>query len=178
MFMLTNFPGIFSLQQVAGTLAMTVPIGGSGSAKYGLLNDGNQTIKVALRADGDTASYLSFPETIELPPGKIIYVEVTAIVTDDYDESLGGELAGYIYALQEGKPGQVKLNIQMRKAVKITIPGLPVASSTTTTPEQTLEQPVLETGYAVKAPIQNALPITFFVLMLIAIGIYMMKNRR
>jgi len=114
----------FALQQVAGALVIPVPIGGSNSARYGLMNDGNETITVSLRAEGDVAKYLSFPATVDLPSKKVIYTNVTATMPADYDVSLGRNITGYLYALQEGKSsGQVQINVQMMKSVTIVVSG-------------------------------------------------------
>lgn len=110
-----------ALEQIAGRLVISVPIGGSNSTQYGLINDENETITVSLRAEGNVAKYLSFPETVDLPVNKIIYTNITAKVPPDYNVSLGRNITGFVYALQEGKPGQVKINIQMKKSVTITI---------------------------------------------------------
>jgi len=114
----------FALQQVAGALVIPVPIGGSNSARYGLMNDGNETITVSLRAEGDVAKYLSFPATVDLPSKKVVYTNITANIPTNYDVSLGRNITGYLYALQEGKSsGQVQINVQMMKSVTIVVSG-------------------------------------------------------
>jgi hypothetical protein len=112
-----------ALQEVAGTLIIQTPIGGSNYARYGLMNDGNDTITVSLRADGNVAQYLSFPSTVDLQPGKLVYTNITASIPADYDTSLGRSITGFIYALQEGSPGQVQINVQMMKNVTIVVTG-------------------------------------------------------
>lgn len=124
-------PISYALQQIVGPLVISVPIGGSDSAQYGLINDGNETITISLRAEGDVARYLSFPETVDLVPHKIVYTNITATVPEDYDTSLGGNITGYVYALQEGKPGMVKINVQLKKTVMVIIPGVPASEKTT-----------------------------------------------
>jgi hypothetical protein len=125
-------PSTLALQQVAGALVINVPIGGSNSTKYGLINDGKETITVSLRAEGDVSKYLSFPETVTLEPNKIVYVDVEARLPNDYND--GSAISGWLYALQEGKPGQVRINVQMKKNVTILVTGQtasePVVSST------------------------------------------------
>jgi hypothetical protein len=178
------FSNVFALQQVAGTLVMTVPIGESNSAKYGLVNDGNETTTITLRAEGDAAPYLSFPETVNLPPQKLIYTDITATIPDNYDKSLGGDLRGYVYALQEGTPGQVKINIQMKKLVNIIIPGLPAVIKETTTTTVIPNNPKKEsqnsmTGLVVNPSLSLNYPIMiFFILIIIGMGIYIIKIRR
>ncbi|MCX6821902.1 MAG: hypothetical protein NTW30_03945, partial [Candidatus Aenigmarchaeota archaeon] len=123
--------GVFSLQEVAGPLVISVPIGGSNSAQWRLLNDGDQAITVSLTATGDAAKYLSFPATKDLPPGEIVYISITASVPSDYN--LGQNITGFLYALQEGQPGQVKINIQLMKSVTIMVTGQSTTSTTSTT---------------------------------------------
>jgi hypothetical protein len=181
------FSSVFALQQVAGALVINVPIGGSNSVKYGLLNDGNETIKISLRAEGDVVQYLSFLESVDLPPNKIVYTEITVTIPTDYDKSLGGNLTGYLYALQEGNPGQVKINIQMKKIVNIIIPGLPSVIKTTTTkittttitnnPKKEVQNSV--TGLVVMSSSYLNYPIMIFLILIIAgMGIYIIKIRR
>jgi hypothetical protein len=112
---------VHALQQIAGQLIIPIPIGGIGSVKYGLINDENETITVSLKAEGNIAKYLSFPETLDLQPHKILYTNITAKVPSDYNLSLGKNITGFVYALQEGKPGQVKINVQMKKSVTISV---------------------------------------------------------
>jgi len=129
---------VYALQQIAGPLVISVSIGGSGSAQYGLINDENETIIISLRAEDDVAKYLSFPTTVDLEPGKIVYTDITAKIPADYDKSLGGNITGYLYALQEGEPGTVQINVQMKKSVTISIPGL---ESNLQTVKETVENP-------------------------------------
>lgn len=178
------FSSAFALQQVAGILLINVPIGGTNSVKYGLVNDGNETIKISLRAEGDAATYLSFPKTVDLPPHKMMYTDIVATIPTDYDKSLGGNLTGYVYALQEGEPGQVKINIQMKKLVNIVIPGLPsvikektVTSIITNSLQQESFTPL--TGLFVTSSSSLNYPIMFFlILIILAMGIYIIKIRR
>lgn len=118
-----------ALQQIAGELVISVPIGGSDSVQYGLINDEEETITIRLRAEGDVADYLSFPETVDLEPNKIVYTDITANIPEG---SSPGNITGFVYALQEGEPGQVKINVQMKKSVVISVS------------EQTLEGTVVE----------------------------------
>ena len=169
---------VFALQEIAGPLVISVPIGGTGSAKYGLINDENETITVSLRAEGDVADYLSFPATVDLEPGKIVYTDITAKIPANYDKSLGGNITGYLYALQEGNPGQVKINIQMQKNITITI-GQESASQTIENSKTT------GTTHAVVSPtglfalgFNNTIIIIILVIVIIAIMLVVIKKRR
>jgi hypothetical protein len=137
----------FALQEVAGPLVIPVPVGGSNSTRWGLINDGNETITVNLSAQGDAAKYLSFPATVDLMPKKLVYTNVTANIPAGYGSSLGRNLTGYLYALQEGQPGQVQINVQMMKSVTITVTGQ------TSTEQQTAGQAV--TGQATGQNAEN-----------------------
>lgn len=128
--LITLFAGLllaqsaFALQEVAGPLVISVPIGGSNSARWGLVNDGNQTIIVSLNATGNAAQYLSFPQSVGLQPGKIYYVNVTANIPANFDTSSGRNITGTLYALQKGQSGgQVQINVQMLKSLTITVTG-------------------------------------------------------
>jgi hypothetical protein len=124
-FLLLNIPSVLALKQIAGKLIVTVNIGSSNQTQWFLFNEENETITVKLRADGVAASYLQFPKKVELPP-KIYYpITIVATIPSDYNTSFGGNLTGKLYALQEGTPGQVQINVQMRKSIEIIIPGLP-----------------------------------------------------
>ena len=167
---------VFALQEIAGPLVINVPIGGTGSAKFGLINDGNETITVSLRAEGDVADYLSFPATVDLEPGKIVYTDITTKIPADYKSS--GNISGFLYALQEGKPGQVKINIQMQKNITINVG----QQSTQQTVENTK---AVESNQAVASPtglfalgFNNSIIIIVLVIVIIAIMLVVIKKRR
>jgi hypothetical protein len=125
-----------ALQEVAGQLVISVPIGGSNSSQFGLLNDGNQTINVTLRADGSASSFLSFPTSVTLVPKKLVYTNITATIPTDYGTV--GNLTGTVYALQQGASGgQVQINVQLSKSVVISVYGKPIQSSSSQTGQST-----------------------------------------
>lgn len=130
LFLLLFVQGVFSLQEVAGPLVISVPIGGSNSAQWGLMNDGNQTITVDLSATGNAANYLSFPTTVNLQPGNIVYVSITAVIPNT---SSTGNFTGTLYALQVGNSGQVQMNVQLTKSITIMVSGQSTQQTTTTT---------------------------------------------
>jgi hypothetical protein len=112
---------VFALQEVAGPLVISTPIGGSNSARWGLINDGAQTITVSLNATGDAAKYLSFPATVDLVPHKTVYVNITANIPANYN--LVQNITGTLSALQQGASGQVQINVQLTKSVTISVTG-------------------------------------------------------
>jgi hypothetical protein len=120
-FVFSIIPSAFALKQVAGMLEIELAAGQTGVLKYGLLNDKNETSTLKLRAEGDIVPYISIPESVELQPGKLTYVELEVNIPADYDISNGNEINGSVFALQEGKPGQVQLNLQLKKGVVIKV---------------------------------------------------------
>jgi hypothetical protein len=130
-----------ALQEVAGPIIIPVAAGGSNSSRYGLINDGNETVVVSLRAEGDVAKYLSFPQNVSLEPKKLVYVNVTASLPSGYN--LGQNITGFLYALQEGQPGQVKINVQLMKS--ITIIAIPIDKNKTSSIYQQQNSPL--TGF-------------------------------
>src|SRR3990172_2232280 len=119
---LLSVSSAFALGLTAGPVRIAVDVGASNSSSFGLLNNGNETITVAIRAEGAAAEFLAFPTSVELVPKKLTYVDVTATIPADYDGSLGGNITGFMYALQEGSPGQVQINVQARKVVQVLVP--------------------------------------------------------
>jgi len=119
---LISVSSVLALGLTAGTVRILVDVGSTNSSRFGLINNGNETITVKLRAEGDAAQFLTFPTSLELVPKKLTYVDVTATIPSTYDGSLGGNITGNVFALQEGSPGQVQINVQARKAVQILVP--------------------------------------------------------
>lgn len=152
-FLLFFVQGVFSLQEVAGPLVIQTPIGGTNSTQWGLLNDGSQPITVNLSATGNAAQYLSYPATVDLSPGIIVYTTITANIPTT---SSGGNITGNLYALQQGNSGQVQINVQMIKSVTIMVTGSgsstsSTTSTTTTTTTQTTSTTSTTTFSAVTA---------------------------
>jgi hypothetical protein len=166
-----------ALQEVAGTIIISTPIGGSNSSKFGLLNDGNETITVSLRAEGDIAKYLSFPATVDLEPKKFVYTNITATIPSDYSST--GNITGYLYALQEGKAGQVKINIQLMKSVIISVYGQPkqvTSSGQASQGTSQLNQAVSPSGLVTL--ISNNYSVVILVIVLVAIAFIIYKAKR
>lgn len=116
-------PTSYALQQTVGKITMYVELGGSNSSSYGLINDKNETLVAKLRTEGNISNFVEIPKTLELPPKKFVSVYVNASIPKDYDFSKGRNITGYVYALLEGQPGQVQINIQTRKTVEIIVLG-------------------------------------------------------
>jgi len=131
-------PVVFALRQTVGKIALTVAPGGTNNSYYGLTNDLNETITVKLRTEGDAAPYIQIPSSLELPPDKFVQVDVMVSMPSDYDFSKGNSITGYIYALLEGEPGQVQINVQTRKTVEINVLG--------SKESQSLQSPISESS--------------------------------
>lgn len=105
---------VFAFGEVAGPVVFSVPIGGSNVSRWGLSND--QQINVKLSAQGDISKYISFTDSITLPSNNQIYwVNITAKIPSDYNVSQGMNITGTLYAVSEGQPGQVQINLQLKK---------------------------------------------------------------
>ncbi len=113
----------YALQQTVGKIVMDVQVGGTNSSSYGLINDKNETVVAKLRTEGGISNFVKIPETLELPPKKFVSVYVNVTIPEDYDFSEGRNITGYVYALVEGQPGQVQINVQTRKTVEIIVLG-------------------------------------------------------
>ena len=119
---LLSVSSVFALGMTAGPVRILVDVGSSNSSSYGLVNNGNETIAVNLRVEGDAAQFIQIPATLDLAPNKLTDVDVKTTIPSTYDGSLGGNITGTVYAVQEGSPGQVQINIQASKTVQILIP--------------------------------------------------------
>jgi hypothetical protein len=143
-----------ALQQVAGPLVLTVPIGESNTTTWKLFNDEDQTITVKVRVEGSVSDYISFPGTVDLPPKQFTPIVITASIPEDYDKSLGGKISGFLYVLQEGQSGQVQINVQMKKSITVFISGLPIipevetnVTTQTTTQQQPISNSDIQSGF-------------------------------
>ena len=121
-FSIFGVSSVFALGMTAGPVRILVDVGSSNSSSYGLINNGNETITVNLRVEGDAAQFIQIPATLDLIPSKLTAVDVKATIPSTYDGSLGGNVTGTIFAVQEGSPGQVQINIQASKTVQVLIP--------------------------------------------------------
>jgi hypothetical protein len=112
---------VYALQQTVGKVVIYTEVGGTNSSYYGLTNEGNETITVKLRSEGNISDFVDFPKVLELPPEKFVPVIINVSIPSNYDFSKGKTIIGYIFALLEGEPGQVKINIQTKKTVEIIV---------------------------------------------------------
>lgn len=113
------FPIVNALQQSGGPLIAYTPLGGSNETKWGIGNNDNVTISLKMRAEGEVANYVSFPTSVEIEPGKFVYIPIQTSLPKN-ESLLGKSIAGSMYALLEGKSGgQVVINLQAKKSITI-----------------------------------------------------------
>lgn len=113
------FPFAAALQQSGGPLVAYTPLGGSNETEWGIGNNDNVTISLKMRAEGDVASYVSFPTSVEIEPGKFVYIPIQTSLPRN-ETLLGKNITGNMYALLEGKTGsQVVINLQAKKSITI-----------------------------------------------------------
>ncbi len=107
-------PTVFAFGEVAGPVVFNVPIGGSVVGIWGISND--QPITVKLSAEGNIAQYISMPDSVTLEgSNKIYWINVTVKIPADYNISQGTNITGTLYAVAEGNPGQVQINLRLQK---------------------------------------------------------------
>ncbi len=109
--------------------------------KWALNSEKDTPVVVSLRAEGDGAELLSFPETLELLPGEWNFFEIIVTIPEDYPIDVVRH--GAVIALLEGeKGGSTVFNIQMQKTITLLIgnPVIEEAVAEVTTPSEQ-EQP-------------------------------------
>jgi len=103
---------VFAFGEVAGPVVFNVAAGGSNSSMWGIFN--NESINVTITAQGDGAQYISFPQNVTLQAGDQIYwIPVAASIPANHNGQTN--ITGSLYALSQGSPGQVQINLQLKK---------------------------------------------------------------
>ena len=111
---------VFAFGEVAGPVVIHVPLGGSNTSSWGIFN--GEAIDAKVSAEGDVTKFISFPEKVSLEGNNRIYwVNITAKIPADYNLTQGTNITGTLYALTEGKPGQVQINLQVKKTIQIIV---------------------------------------------------------
>jgi len=111
---------VFAFGEVAGPVVFYVPIGGSNTSSWGISND--QPINVQLTAEGNITQFVSLPNSISLEGNnKIYWINLSAKIPVDYNISAGTNITGTFYALAQGQPGQVQINLQLKKNAYIIV---------------------------------------------------------
>jgi len=117
--------------QSGGKVDQQLDRGETTTFTWGLNSEKDFPVVVSLRAEGEGADLLSFPESLELLPGEWAYAEITITIPEDYPNDVIRDTS--VIALLEGeKGGSAVFNIQMKRGITIFI-GDPV-----------IEEPVVE----------------------------------
>jgi hypothetical protein len=111
---------VLALGEVAGPIIIYVPVGGTNIGQWGIFNKDSMSVKISVQ--GDAAKYLSFSSTVDLPGNnQMVYIPITVNIPSDAALTEGTNVTGELYALAEGEPGQVQINVQMEKNIFIII---------------------------------------------------------
>jgi hypothetical protein len=134
LFSVLSFPFVFALQQSGGPLIAYTPLGGSNETKWGIGNNDNVTITLKMRAEGDITNYVSFPQSLDIQPGKFEYITIEVTLPKN-ETFLGKNITGNMFALLEGKSGgQVVINLQAKKSLTIIPYDAPVTAQNQNNP--------------------------------------------
>ena len=114
-------PNSDALRQVAGPLAADLKPGESAVFEWGLASDNpNESTTVQLSAERMGSEFLIFPQTIELGPNEVRFVEVQAVIPEDFPGDI--ELSVHLLATELGeKTGATVINIRMLKIVTLNV---------------------------------------------------------
>jgi len=159
---------VFGLQQTVGKLEIYVKPGESNSSYYGLINEGNQTITVKLRTEGLISEFVNISKELELQPKKFVPVFVNVSIPSNYDFSKGNNITGYVYALIEGKPGQVQINVQARKTVDIIVQG----EKSPSTESKLLESHASGITGLLSTPVSIPFFVAFLITIVVLLGLF------
>lgn len=129
---------VYAFSQTGTDAIVNVQPGDTFIYKWGLNSDFDDfSVVVSLSATGEAADFISFPESVELFPGK--WNEVDLVVTIPQDHPNDVLLTGDVFALMKGQgEGSTVFNLQMQKPFKIII-GKPVMEKVTAQKEPTGE---------------------------------------
>jgi len=110
--------------QSGSKVEQRLQLGETFTIKWALNSEKDTPVVVSLRAEGDVAELLSFPETLELLPGEWNFFEIIVTIPEDYPIDVVRQ--GGVIALLEGeKGGSTIFNVQMKKTITLLI-GNPV----------------------------------------------------
>lgn len=110
---------VFAFGEVTGPVIFYVPIGSSNVSSWGISN--NEATVVTLSAEGDIAKFINLPSNVTLQSNQIYWINITANIPSDYNTSNGTNITGTFYALQQGQPGQVQINLRLKKNAYILV---------------------------------------------------------
>jgi len=141
--------------QLAGKWVAELQPGESHTFEWGLNSEKNKPQIIKLRAEGDGAELLSFPETLDAPPKQWVVFDVIVTIPEDHPTDLRFNPSLIALIEAEGE-GMAKFNIQMKKRIEIIIGNPPI-------PEVVAEEPIKETidKEVMEAPEEQQEPGTF-----------------
>jgi hypothetical protein len=150
-----------ALQQIAGKIEVHLAPGESESVRWGLVSDSDEDLELKLISDGIGAEFLSIPATAPLAARETKYIDVVIAVPQDHP---GGMMVRpYVQANQAGEPGQVVLNVGLRKYIDIVIEPNP-DSSLRTLQMKSFENKVIIDGKEVVMTIESTSEVSNFVI--------------
>ena len=129
-----------ALQQAAGPIVVELKPGETKTVQWGLVSDKeNDVTVVELKADGNGAEFLSFPKTVYIEPGQLIFVDITVTIPPENTNNV--ELNPTILATESDQSeSSTLMNIQMKKTLSIIISS------------QNKAKPELENGLVITEP--------------------------
>ena len=109
-----------ALQQVAGPIVVELKPGETKTVQWGLASDKEHDMTVVeLKADGNGAEFLSFPKTMSIDPGQLVFADITVTIPKNASRA---ELSPTISATEyDQSKGAILLNIKMKKTLSIII---------------------------------------------------------
>jgi len=121
----------YALQEIAGKILVQLKSGEQHIFQWGLVSDTDSPIKIALSARGEGSQFLSFPNSVNLLPHKLLFINVTASIPSSYTAK--SEVTPTLIAEQLGQQGGATvINVELTKIVTIDINGAQIVQSPTT----------------------------------------------
>ncbi len=139
---------IEGLGQTAGNLVYDLQPGQSQTLEWGLLNSDTTAIALTLSASGEGSEFISFPESVEIPPGEWRFIDITVTIPSEHpnDVYLGPIMSALLAANEDGvlrisfdlkKPLDIKIgNVEIPEVVA----QVPEPVESQTEPEEAIEQ--------------------------------------
>ena len=122
-----------NIGQLAGKLQFNLEPGESQTVQWGMFNIGDETIIGFFDIEGEGSEFVSFPESVDIPPGDPVYVDVTVTIPSDYPNDV--YLSPFITAIERADQEQtVRISLAIRQHLEIKI-GNPIIPEVTAQPE-------------------------------------------
>jgi len=145
-----------AIGQLAGKLQFNLEPGESQTVQWGMFNIADETIIGFFNIEGEGSEFVSFPESVDIPPGDPVFVDVTVTIPSDYPNDV--YLSPFITAIERADQEQtvrISLAIRQHLEIKIGNPIIPEVTAQTEpakviTPEseqeETLQEEAMEPG--------------------------------